>query len=141
MSHVRISQKVKGILVSHLWHIIFIWRQRYWKICISVLLPIFAKIFILNVWQVSEYACYNSYVSKIYLTVLCQCKKVTVESDRFSLNTGRKLNVHNTFRSCPKRLLKVLGIIHLLRTQNIWRNIAYPLICTGRMQRHHPKLD
>ena len=37
ISHVRISQKVKGVLMWNLQHIIFIKRRRYWQIFISVL--------------------------------------------------------------------------------------------------------
>ena len=39
ISHVHISQKVKGVLLQNIQHIIFIWKRRYWKvfqICISV---------------------------------------------------------------------------------------------------------
>ena len=37
ISHVHISQKVKGVLMWNLWHIIFIWRPRYWQIFKSAL--------------------------------------------------------------------------------------------------------
>ena len=36
-SHMRISQKVKGVLMWNLQHIIFIWRRRYWQIFKSAL--------------------------------------------------------------------------------------------------------
>ena len=39
ISHVRISQKVKGVLMWNLRHIIFIWRQRYWQIFKCALVP------------------------------------------------------------------------------------------------------
>ena len=32
ISHVRISQSVKGVLVSNFRYIIFMWKRRYWKI-------------------------------------------------------------------------------------------------------------
>ena len=37
ITHVRISQKVKGVLMWNLQHIIFIWRYRYSKIFKSAL--------------------------------------------------------------------------------------------------------
>ena len=37
ISHVRISQNVKGVLMRNLWHIIFMWRWRYWQILKSAL--------------------------------------------------------------------------------------------------------
>ena len=37
ISHVHISQKVKGVLIWNLQHIIFIWRRRYWQIFRSAL--------------------------------------------------------------------------------------------------------
>ena len=37
ISHVRISQKVKGVLMWNLQHIIFISRRRYWQIFKSAL--------------------------------------------------------------------------------------------------------
>ena len=37
MSHVRLSQNVKGVLMRNLWHIIFLWRRRYWQILKSAL--------------------------------------------------------------------------------------------------------
>ena len=43
ISHVRISEKVKDVLMWNLWHIIFKWRRRYWQIfksalvCLSIL--------------------------------------------------------------------------------------------------------
>ena len=36
-SHVRTTQKVKGVLMWNRHHIIFIWRQRYWQIFRSAL--------------------------------------------------------------------------------------------------------
>ena len=33
----RISQKVNSVIMRNLRHIIFMWRQRYWKIFISAL--------------------------------------------------------------------------------------------------------
>ena len=36
ISHVLISQKVKGVLMWKLQHIIFIWRRRYWQIFIPL---------------------------------------------------------------------------------------------------------
>ena len=43
ISHVLISQKVKGVLMWNLRHIIFIWIQRYWQIfkCALVRLKVF----------------------------------------------------------------------------------------------------
>ena len=37
ISHVRLSQDVKGVLKRNLWHIISMWRQRYWQILKSAL--------------------------------------------------------------------------------------------------------
>ena len=37
ISHLRVSQKVKGILMWNLQHIIFIWRRRYWQVFIFAL--------------------------------------------------------------------------------------------------------
>ena len=37
LSHVCISQKVKGVLMQNLQHTIFRWRQRYWQIFKSTL--------------------------------------------------------------------------------------------------------
>ena len=36
ISHVRVSQNVKGVLMFNLRHIIFTRRQIYWQVCISV---------------------------------------------------------------------------------------------------------
>ena len=37
ISQVHLSQNVKGVLMQNLWHIIFMWRRRYWQILKSAL--------------------------------------------------------------------------------------------------------
>ena len=43
ISRVRIYQKVKGVLMWILQHIIFIWRQKYWQIFKSALMYLLEK--------------------------------------------------------------------------------------------------
>ena len=43
ISHVRISQKVKGVLMWDPQHIISIWRRRYWQIFKSALVYLYVK--------------------------------------------------------------------------------------------------
>ena len=66
ISHVHISQKVKGDLVWNLWHIIFIWSQRYWQIFKSALVYLQD-----NFLSCPEKACdYNSVVKTQNLVVI-----------------------------------------------------------------------